>query len=343
MLSKMARPKENTNKYIEIGNKDLSKAKLPELKQYAKDLNLKISGTKQVIKDRIQECIVQTHNVIKIQRNARKYLVVRWMKMKGSSKDCVNETDFYTLEPLNEIPYLFYFRHNSDSHSYGFNIKSLCTLALKNNGKLMNPYNRENLKHAEQKIADVVKLTNVILPGNELMKDILGINDGLMQPLSILSLIQVRRPLAMNPMAFKLRALDRMTIEQRAVALFMHIDSLGNYSQISWFHELTPPKINFMAARLHQLWHHVPRELRNRVCPHMSPFSETVFGTTAIAMGDITLPHILRMGEVFVYSGSDPEHQNLGAMYFLTGLTLVLLSARSQLPWLYDNYFTMVN
>lgn len=340
MLSKMARPTENTNKHTEIGTKDLSKAKLPELKQYAKDLNLKISGTKPMLKARIEECLVQTRNVLKIQRNARKYLVTKWFKMKGSTAGCVNDTDFYTLEPLNEIPYLYYFRHVDGAHSYGFNIRSLCNLALKNNGKFLNPYNRENLKQAEQKIADVVKLTNLILPGNQLMKDILAMNDGFSQPCAILSLIQVRRPLAMNPFAFKLRALDRMTIDERAMALFMHMDSLGNYTQISWFNELTHQKMYFMVARLHQLWHHVPRDLRARVCPHMSPFSDTVF---TVPLTEITLAIVLRMAEIFVYSGVDPEHQNLGAMYFLTGLTLVNLNARAQLPWLYDNYFTMVN
>jgi len=30
-------------------------------------------------------------------------------------------------------------------------------------------------------------------------------------------------------------------------------------------------------------------------------------------------------------------------MYFLSGLTLVSHLARDQMPWLYDNYFTIVN
>jgi hypothetical protein len=48
------------------------------------------------------------------------------------------------------------------------------------------------------------------------------------------------------------------------------------------------------------------------------------------------------MAETLVFSGIDPEHQNLGAMYFLTGLTIVSLEARIQMPWLYDNFFTIV-
>jgi hypothetical protein len=48
------------------------------------------------------------------------------------------------------------------------------------------------------------------------------------------------------------------------------------------------------------------------------------------------------MAEVLVYSGIDDEHKNLGVMYFLSGLTIVSLDARAQLPWLYENYFAIM-
>jgi hypothetical protein len=47
------------------------------------------------------------------------------------------------------------------------------------------------------------------------------------------------------------------------------------------------------------------------------------------------------MAEIMVYSGLDDEHKQLGAMYLLSGLTLVSANARNQLPWLYENYFSM--
>jgi len=344
MLSKMAKPKEKTvTDYCnDIAKKDLSKSKLSELKQYARDLNLKISGTKPLILARVEECLLHTKNVIKIQRIARKYLVIKWFKMKGSSKNCVNDSDFYTLEPLSEIPYLYYFQHaGGSSHNYGFNIKSLCTLAIKNNNKFENPYNRENMKPVEQKIADVVKLTNAIFPENQLMKDILELNDGVIQS-TILTLIRDKRPIITNRFQNQLRALERMTIEQRVIGLFMYIDRLGNYTQTHWLTDLSSQKMYYMIVKINQLWHTLPRELRSRICPHMSPFGETVFGTTALSPNDITLRIVVRMAEVLIYSGIDSEHQNLGAMYLLSGLTMVSLGARSQLPWLYDNYFTIV-
>ena len=343
MLSKMAKPKEKTviDSYNEIVKKDLSKSKLPELKQFARELNIKISGNKPDIVTRIQECLLHTRSAVKIQRITRKYLVTTWFKMKGSAKNCVNETDFYTLEPLSEIHYLYYFQHTDLSHNYGFNIKSLCALAVKNNNKFQNPYNRENMKQAEQKIADVVKLTNAIFPDNQLMRDIIDMNDGIVQS-PILSLIRERRPVVINRFSNLIRALDRMTIEQRVIGLFMHIDSLGNYTQTSWLTDLSSNKMYYMVTRIHQLWQYVPRDVRNRICPHISPFSETVFGTGPILPNEIHLGILLRMAEVLVYSATDKELQNLGAMYFLTGLTIVSLGARAQLTWLYDNFFTIV-
>jgi hypothetical protein len=76
----------------------------------------------------------------------------------------------------------------------------------------------------------------------------------------------------------------------------------------------------------------------------MSPFSEDIFGThlNIDSPIDEVLRKVVRMTEVLVYSGIDDEHKNLGVMYFLSGLTIVSLDARAQLPWLYENYFAIM-
>jgi hypothetical protein len=50
---------------------------------------------------------------------------------------------------------------------------------------------------------------------------------------------------------------------------------------------------------------------------------------------------VIRIGETLVNDGIDAEHRTLGAMYFLTGLTVVSMEVRQQMPWLYDNYFVI--
>ena len=331
MLSKMARPVSQT--YKEISKIDLTKCKLPELKQYAKDLNIRVSGNKGEIKERIEQQIKKEVNAVTIQKTFRRHLVLNWMKLKGTRENCVNETDFYTMEPLNEIPYLNFIKYVDTTHNvnYGFDIKSLCTLATKNK-KFENPYNRENMKVPfGTKMIKVVKLTNILFPGNDLFKEI-----GTVQESSNLFVEQQTRE---QVFFARYEGLQQMPLNQRITDLFIHIDSLGNYSNREWLSNLNEDRLYYLILKINQLWHRIPHSLRNRICPYISPFSPEVFGTGQV---NLTVSMVVKMAEILVYSGLDDEHKQLGAMYFLSGLTLVSLNARTQLPWLYENYFTIV-
>ena len=327
----MARPDSQT--YKEISKIDLSKCKLPELKQYAKDLNIRVSGNKGDVKDRIEQQIKKEVNSVTIQKTFRRHLVLNWMKLKGTRENCVNETDFYTMEPLNEIPYLNFIKYVDTTHNvnYGFDIKSLCTLATKNK-KFENPYNRENMKVPfGTKMIKVVKLTNILFPGNDLFKEI-----GTVQESSNLFVEQQTRE---QVFFARYEGLQQMPLNQRITDLFIHIDSLGNYSNREWLSNLNEDRLYYLILKINQLWHRIPHSLRNRICPYISPFSPEVFGTGQV---NLTVSMVVKMAEILVYSGLDDEHKQLGAMYFLSGLTLVSLNARTQLPWLYENYFTIV-
>ena len=328
----MARPVSQT--YKEISKIDLSKCKLPELKQYAKDLNIRVSGNKGDVKDRIEQQIKNEVNSVTIQKTFRRYLVNNWMKLKGTRENCVNETDFYTMEPLNEIPYLNFIKYVDTTHNvnYGFDIKSLCTLATKNK-KFENPYNRENMKVPfGTKMIKVVKLTNILFPGNDLFKEIATVQES--------SNLFVEQQTTREQAFFALyEGLQQMPLNQRITDLFIHIDSLGNYSNREWLSNLNEDRLYYLILKINQLWHRIPHSLRNRICPYISPFSPEVFGTGQV---NLTVSMVVKMAEILVYSGLDDEHKQLGAMYFLSGLTLVSLNARTQLPWLYENYFSIV-
>ena len=331
MLSKMARPVSQT--YKDISKIDLSKAKLPELKQYAKDLNIKISGKKGEVKERIEQQVKKELSSVIIQKTFRRYMVFKWMKLKGTRENCVNETDFYTLEPLNEIPYLHFIKYTdiSQNFNYGFDIKSLCTMATKNK-KFENPYNRENMKVPfGLNLVKVVKLTNILFPGNDLFNDIATMYES--------TNMFVEVPQTREQAFFAhYESLQQTPLEQRITGLFIHIDSLGNYSNREWLSQLNEDRLYYLVLKINQLWHRVPNSLKMRICPHISPFSTDVFGTGQV---NLTLEMVVKMAEILVYSGLDDEHKQLGAMYFLTGLTFVSANARNQLPWLYENYFSM--
>lgn len=130
-----------TNKSV-----DINKLKQIELKMMAKYYNLKISGTKTILVLRINDYLKKSEFAIKIQKQVRGYFVREMFKLISLKSDkCVNESDFYSLEPLNEINFYKLFSYTDEKNfTYGFDIQSLMILYCKN-GKINNPYNRDKL------------------------------------------------------------------------------------------------------------------------------------------------------------------------------------------------------
>jgi len=129
----------------------LDKYKIPDLKAILKQNKLHVSGTKSILIKRIENFFIETNYAIKIQKIFRRFLVNEFLKLKGpafkNKSLCVNETDFYSLEPLNEIFIdSFYSFCDSNEFTYGFNIFSIIQYFLKK-GSFINPYNREKLNN----------------------------------------------------------------------------------------------------------------------------------------------------------------------------------------------------
>lgn len=346
MLSKMVKPptvikKEYNYSYKEIAKKDLTKCKVTELKGYAKQLELRISGNKDELKQRIQTCIKQTVPAIKIQSLIRRKLVYLWFALKGNRRNCVNDSDFYTLEPLDEIPFLYYMQYTGPSVKYGFNILSLCSLAVKNK-KFENPYTREVMHPTT--MAKVIRLTNILFPGNELMDEIKKLYDGKDSSNVIHGLMVPAAPTALqrqNPLFMRL---DSLPLEQRVAELFMAIDALGNYTQNDWLMQMDASRIRYAIVKVYTIWQRIPVEVRAKITPHTSPFNRQIMANVnGVMTREEALECIVKMGEVLVHSAADREDRVMGAMYFLIGLTMASMDARLSLPWLYDSYYDIVN
>jgi hypothetical protein len=128
----------------------LHKYKLPELKTLAKFHKLHISGTKSILVDRILKHFHLNISAIKIQKNLRVFFVKRSFQLRGQAFKnqslCVNSTDFFTLEPLDEIPFQEFFSYTDTSNfTYGFNIQSLMSLLKRKGRSIINPYNRTKI------------------------------------------------------------------------------------------------------------------------------------------------------------------------------------------------------
>lgn len=155
MFSKFANVNGNTIPftYIDYANKEINMKKytIPELKTVARAYKLPVSGTKSALLERLETYFKQSIYAICIQKNIRRHFVKRSAKLRGEAaknrSKCVNDTDFFTMEPLCDIPLMSFFSYTDENgYVYGFDILSLLKW-LKQKPVFINPYNREKISN----------------------------------------------------------------------------------------------------------------------------------------------------------------------------------------------------
>ena len=100
---------------------NLRKYKIPELKKIARFNHLLLGGNKPRLIERIEVYFLLNLYATKIQAYARRFFIRRMFKLRGPGynaiEKCVNDSDFYTLEPLAEIPKQEFFSYSSGGPS----------------------------------------------------------------------------------------------------------------------------------------------------------------------------------------------------------------------------------
>lgn len=146
----------------------LRKYKIPELKNIAKKYNLKISGAKPALIERIREHLGRENACIVIQRIFRGHMVRYLFYRRGPAYKnhslCVNDCDGCTMEPLSVIPFQRFFSCTDDKgFIYGFDLLSLLTMQKKS--KMTNPYTREPMsREMVKKINTLGRLLLFLFP-----------------------------------------------------------------------------------------------------------------------------------------------------------------------------------
>ena len=287
---------------------------MEHLRQICKFYKCRLSGNKSQIIVRIYNFLYLTHNIIKIQKVWLGFLQRKLNKYHGPAlfkRDiCVNETDFYTLDKLSEIPLNQFFSLKDDKNFiYGFNIISIYNLFIKNGSKTKNPYNKTIFQpEVFNNIKNFVKLSKILKKNTEInIKDDNYCND----------------------------------INMRILSLFQFIDSLGNYTETKWFTDLTGIKLIIYLKELYDIWNYraeLDINIKKEVCPPFGdPFRELNFSTINSHSYTHIQKRTLSVMEKLVLSGTTMDNKILGAYYVLCGLTLVSDDAAEALPWLYQS------
>jgi len=297
---------------------------IKQLKEIAGNYKIKLSSSinKPEIKEIIYNYFKNYDKATIIQKACRKLLLQRYNKLRGPARIkrelCVNESDFFTMDSVTEIPYLQFFSYKTENDViYGFDIMSLYNLYDKQYGIAENPYTREPFPRGiKKKILRLLRLSRLF---NE------KINVNINEDEKINTI--VKTPFEM--------------IEYRAISVFHDIDILGNYTDYTWFLTLDHYRIVRFVIELIDIWLYranISNDIKTEICPnHADLFHYISHSNIHILDSNVLFDNSLRIIERLVRDGINRESRCLGANFVLCALTLVSPAAAEALPWLYQS------
>ena len=321
---------------------ELLKLKLPNLKFIAKSNKLHVSGNKQELVERIIGFFNKHVKAMKIQSVFRRHIVRQYFTLHGpiwlkNREKCVNETDFTTLDPLNEIPNERFFSYQDKSgFIYGFDIISLMNVFRRSN-KMLNPYTREEIEYNHTKnVFTLFKILKLLWPNTVEEFDVSIVQTPVVNHTRLRDLAVQRQMQAEQ----KLRELREKPMLQRIQEIFMYLDELGNYTNAQWFLSLSKTDLSLFYFNFATWWTFRSRivpSVRRAICYLENPFNEMeeLSDFRAITF-ERYQDACVRLIENMIHTGVDLEHKRLGALHVLIIMTTVSHAARAALPWLYD-------
>lgn len=294
-----------------------------QLKLMTKHYAIRISGNKQQVLSRLYNYLRLSKYARKIQAQIRRYTVSRFFKSRGpavkSRRLCVNDTDFYTLDSIDEIP-VTHFVSISESNSkstyiYGFHIDSLIQyVKLQSDQEITNPYTREpfqtNIKLCIRECIRTAKTLGVTIDNTkDLWEDVV-----------------------------------HATPEQEMRQLLQMIDDMGHlgaYTNPVWFEELSLLALRNFCLIAYDIWDYrigMPPQIKRDMCGGstcMAPYSRNIFSTNH------SREQLMKVATAIVRNlttkGLNTDLKKNGAVIVIMALTSVHNDVRNSFPALYES------
>lgn len=325
-------PSYNDYDKLKEGNNNYTLLELKEICRFHKQ---KLTGKKEQLSENLYNYLYKSKYALIIQKKWRTYFINVYNKLRGPARVdrtiCVNETDFYTMEPLKNISYLQFFSYCDEDKRkknkviYGFDILSLYMLMKNEYGRtdeelLKNPYTREPFP---DKIKDsLFRLIKISKRYND--EIIIKTDEPKLQP--IVSTTNIRESIAI-----------------RTNEIFDDINDLGNYTLSAWFTNLGHTQLIRFIKEIYDIWTYranLSDIVKREICP---PYGNPFISNLLTSQMLINFPTdsikvlILDIMDHFVSGGVNRDSRYLGTNYILCALTLVSHEAAEAMPWLYES------
>lgn len=300
---------------------------LIQLKQICKFYKLHVTGNKNELSNRIYNHLLLSYNASIVQYFWRKHCAKRFARLHGPSQFnrdlCVNETDFYSMDELKDIPYTQFFSYKDiDNMVYGFDIMSFYTLINSNEDEFkLNPYTRNPISK------EVINDFNSLLTLSKIFREDIQLESN--EPDENILIAQSEH-----------NEENGYNIQYRAVNLFYKIDDLGHYTNPMWFIELKRTQLLIYVSELYDIWTYraqLNNQVKYEISPNGNPFLNIHIAELPY-LHLLELKHIvLSLMETLVNQGINQNSQYLGSTYVLCALTLVNVNTAEAMPWLYES------
>ena len=247
-------------------------------------------------------------NIINIQKNIRRFIVLRNIKYRGISvynrNLANNTTDFLSLTPINQIPIKNYFSYQ-DKQIWAFDIVTFKELV---NNDMNNPYN--TLKIPDE----VINLFHTLLKNVEHKES-----------------IKIEKPIIED---------ETIIIQQECVEIFQLMDNLKNYTKCKWFLDLNTAYLKELYKQMEDIWNYrlnLSDSDKLRYVKNGKLFEMSV--TKYYKINNIN-----RLRKILLYNfrklvteGVTESDRSTASQWILSGLTLVSIDARNTFPWLFQS------
>lgn len=291
---------------------NISLLRVNSLKKLCRNYNLKVSGKKQELIDRLHRNNLKIYLATKIQKVFRGYIVRKYIQAKGNLKNIINSEDFFTFESMKNISiHQRYTYCENNRYVYGFDVNSILSLFHHKSGQIKNPYTRKLFPHSlYNDICQHIRISRIL--GYKIHTDIENnVNLSIMSEYEYISTI------------------------------CSLINEHGYISDINWFTELSNTQLIRFVRELYDLWIYrldIDSETRKKIIhPNGNPFLNIRIRNITTYTTEELKHKTYQVIYGLLNKGIDHEHKGLGCLYILTCLTLVSRDCASTLPWLFES------